>query len=226
MTKGYVLSLCDRSGKMVLPWLVDGYDAVTIDLQKAGDLPENLSGKHTHISDDISGTIGYETIMARGKPLAIFAFPPCTHLASSGSRWWAEKGLDGLIDGLRLVSSCIRLCEAVGVPYVIENPIGSLSTYWRKPDHVFDPCDLAGYAPDPGAEAYTKRTCYWIGGGFRMPRARRVEPVLGSRMHDLGESTGRANVRSETPLGLAYGAFFFNEPRHRQMRDDLEPARA
>jgi hypothetical protein len=109
-----------------------------------------------------------------------------------------------------VVASCNRICEASGVPFLIENPVSTLSTYWRKPDYKFDPCDYAGYLDDPAPEAYTKKTCLWVGGGFRMPAKKRVEPVLGSKTHLLGPSEERANLRSVTPAGFARAVFEAN----------------
>lgn len=94
---------------------------------------------------------------------------------------------------------------------MIENPVSTLSTYWRKPDHTFDPCDYGGYVSPP-ADQYTKKTCLWVGNGFVMPKTRPVEPVLGSKMHFVGPSPERANLRSATPLGFAYAVFQANCP--------------
>jgi hypothetical protein len=114
----------------------------------------------------------------------VFAFPPCTHLAASGARWFGDKGLSALRDSISLVEACRRICEWSGAPYCIENPIGTLSTYWRKPDYIFDPCDYGAYLTPP-SDAYTKKTCLWTGGGFVMPEKRPVAPTEGSRMHKL-----------------------------------------
>ena len=40
-----------------------------------------------------------------------FAFPPCTHFAVSGARWFREKGLPALIEGLTLVEACRRILD-------------------------------------------------------------------------------------------------------------------
>ena len=74
--------------------------------------------------------------------------------------------------------------------YFIENPVGVLSTLWRKPDFSFHPFEYGGYL-DPATEyqhplfphsiapldAYKKLTCLWAGGGFTMPALRPVEAV-------------------------------------------------
>lgn len=196
----YVLSLCDRTGNMVRPWLEAGFRAVTVDLQ-----PEaNPHPRREHIVADIMSW------SPTGKPVAVFAFPPCTHLAASGSRWFRDKGLPKLIEGLTLVNRCRELCEGIGAPYMIENPVGSLSTYWREPDHSFHPVHYAGWSPEPEADAYTKKTCLWTGNGFVMPDRKPGEPTLGSLMHRLPPTPDRADLRSATPLGFACAVFHAN----------------
>ena len=94
---------------------------------------------------------------------------------------------------------------------MIENPVGTLSTHWRKPDAQFDPCDYAGYLDDPDADAYTKRTCLWTGGGFVVPLPKPVFPFQGSKMHLVPPGDNRANIRSATPRGFAQAVFEANE---------------
>lgn len=71
----------------------------------------------------------------------LFAFPPCTHVAVSGARWFQGKGLKSLIRALRLFEATVRIAEWTGAPYMIENPVSTVSSYWRKPDYTFDPSD-------------------------------------------------------------------------------------
>ena len=82
----------------------------------------------------------------------IIAFPPCTHLASSGARWFPEKIKDGrqqkAIDFFMSIvnSDCKRIA--------IENPIGMMSTKYRKPDQIIQPWQFG--------HAETKATCLWL----------------------------------------------------------------
>lgn len=198
-----VVSLCDRTGHMVEPWLAAGYQALTFDLQAFGTQPGR-----THVVEDVRRLS--PALIAALRPAFVAAFPPCTHLAVSGARWFKAKGMSALVEALEIVDACRAICEASGAAYCIENPVSTLATYWRKPDHTFDPCDFAGYAPDPDAEAYTKRTCLWTGGGFVMPRPRPVDPLLGSLMHRLPPSADRADLRSATPKGFAHAVFIAN----------------
>lgn len=89
-------------------------------------------------------------------------------------------------------------------PGFIENPVGRLATVWRPPDVAFDPCEFAGYLDPPG-DLYTKRTCLWTFGGFRLPERRWHFPVEGSKMHKMSGSW--EDERSETPMGFAEAVF-------------------
>ncbi|BAR57620.1 hypothetical protein ACVIWV_006149 [Bradyrhizobium diazoefficiens] len=192
---GIVLSLCDRTGTMVLPWIEAGYSAITVDLQPA----PREHHRRQHVVADITQW-RYPPHLPR--PVIVFAFPPCSHLAVSGARWWFKgKGLGALIHALQVVDASRRACEDSGAPYMIENPVSTLSTYWRDPDYTFDPCDYD--AP------YTKQTCLWVGGGFVMPEKVRVgdlfaeptcvEPVLGSAILNFSPTADRADTRRITP---------------------------
>jgi hypothetical protein len=211
--RGTVLSLCDRTGNMVRPWLDAGYSALTIDIQQQ----INPHPNREHWTCGVEGVDLAEHMKYR-KYVAVFAFPPCTHLAVSGARWFKDKGLDVLIEALEIVNACRKFCEASGAPWMLENPVGTLSTitesYWQAPSHSFNPNDYG----DP----YTKKTLLWTGGGFIMPPIVKpgdllsaptwVEPTEGSKMHLLPPSADRADLRSETPMGFARAVFEANAP--------------
>ncbi len=198
---GYILSLCDRTGTMVEPWLAAGVPCVTVDLKEAA----YSHPFRRHLREDVR-----TLVLPGGYPIAVFAFPPCTHLASSGARWWKGKGMGLLIEALQAVEACRRLCEDSGAPYMIENPVGSLSKYWREPDYSFHPVHYAGYSPDPKADGYSKKTCLWTGGGFVMPDRKPGEPSLGALIHRMPPSEDRADKRSATPAGFAHAVFEAN----------------
>lgn len=201
---GLVLSLCDRTGVMVQPWREAGYRCMIVDTQHPRG--ETTDGLLTRVGADVTTWLPPLTEYA-----AAFAFPPCTHLAKSGARWWRDKGLAALIEGLQVVEACRRICEWTGAPWMLENPSGAISSHWRKPDHTFDPCHYGGYLEPPG-DAYTKLTCLWAGGGFVMPEKRPVEPTEGSRMHLVGPGPRRSDIRSVTPEGFARAVFEANGP--------------
>lgn len=197
-----ILSLCDYTGNMVTPWALGGHSCVIVDIKHAAGF--HAAGTFAKVGCQV-GRYNPHPI-----PDIVFAFPPCTHLAGSGARWWKGKGLRKLSEAISIVADCVDICNRLNVPYMIENPIGALATHWRKPDYYFDPCDYAGYLEDPSEDAYTKRTCLWTGNGFVMPEPKRVDPVDGSKMHRLPPSKDRSALRSRTPRGFAQAVFEAN----------------
>jgi len=128
--------------------------AVTIELRKLGheayscDI-EPCSGGHPewHLQQDV-------TELLKEKWDMIIAFPPCTHLAVSGAAWFEQKIKDGRqqqgIDFFMLFADCD--CPKVA----IENPIGIMSSKYRKPDQIIQPWMFGDNA--------AKSTCLWVKG--------------------------------------------------------------
>jgi len=210
-----ILSIFDYTGIMVGPWLAAGHTCTIVDLQH----PEGCFTKANlrRIGCDV---LKYEP--DRDFDI-IFAFPPCTHLAISGACRFKDKGLRALIEALTLVERARHICEDLfEVPFMIENPIGMLSTYWRKPDHIFNPCDFGGYQYKTQGEGllfdeldaeceelddYTKATCLWTGYGFEMPKCKWIYPAKGSVLN----STMRdVSLRNKTPKGFAQAVYEAN----------------
>lgn len=191
------LFLCDHSTIMAQPWLAAGHECWCVDLLHPAGI--SREGNLVRVGCDLR-----HWIPPRREYQFAFAFPPCTDQAVSGARWFPDKGLAGLAGAVELVERCRDILEWCGCPWGLENPVSTMSSYWRKPDYSFDPCDYG----DP----YTKKTCLWTGGGFIMPPKNRVEPTLGSKMHLLPPSAGRAALRSVTPAGFAMAVFEVNRP--------------
>lgn len=169
-----VLSLCDYTGAWSAPYREAGYDVVQVDVKHGQDVR----------------LFECPSYGVRG----ILAAPPCTHFASSGARWWADKGDEALLEGLSVVDACLRLVTVCNpVWWVLENPVGRLTRYLGPPAMSFDPSDYG--------DTYTKRTLLW--GRFAKPLKRPVEAVEGSKMWRLPPSADRAALRSVTPGGFA-----------------------
>lgn len=207
--KDIVLCLYDLTGNMARPWIEAGYTAVTVDLQHPAGVTEE--GPIAKIGTDLrNGWLPPREMVERIAFVA--AFPPCDHLAVSGARWFKGKGLRKLALSIDLFATAAELCEWIGAPYLIENPVSTISTYWRKPDAVFHPHHFTLLEPD---DNYTKQTCLWTGGGFVMPESCR-DFTLGSpddRIHKAPPSADRANLRSATPMGFARAVFEANSKR-------------
>jgi hypothetical protein len=202
--KGIVLSLCDRTGVMVQPWLEAGYQCVIVDAQHERGIRADgtLDRVLYRVGCDVRKYDPYDIA-----PAIVFAFPPCTHLANSGTRYKAGKGLEALYEALGLVIACKRICEASGAPWMIENPVGSLSTYWRKPDVIFHPWNYT-------TPKEKKRTCLWVGNNFVIPQFEVVEepPDVKESCWKMPPSKDRGDKRSVTPEGFARAVFQANEP--------------
>jgi hypothetical protein len=200
-----VVSLFDYTGNMVAPWAKAGFLCYCVDLKHPAG--EHRDGSIIRVGADVRDWLPPYAEIAM-----LFAFPPCTHVAVSGARWFQDKGIGSLIEALQLFDAAVRLAEWTEAPYMIENPVSTVSTYWRKPDFTFDPCDYGGYLNPPG-DAYTKKTCLWTGNGFVMPKPKPVTPVDGSRIHRIPPSEDRAELRSVTPQGFADAVFTANAER-------------
>lgn len=93
-----------------------------------------------------------------GRPTAhpqwdiMVAFPPCTDLCVSGAKHFAAKRADGRQQ--RSIDFFMMLANASIPRIAIENPVGIMSTVWRKPDCIIQPYEH-------GHEA-TKTTCLWL----------------------------------------------------------------
>ncbi len=81
------------------------------------------------------------------------------------------------------------------VKYIaIENPVGVLSSYYRKPDQIIHPWQF-------GHEE-TKATCLWLKG---LPKLEPTHIVSGreQRVFKMPPSESRAALRSKTYVGIA-----------------------
>lgn len=200
-----VLSLCDVTTNMVEPWAAAGFICFCVDVQHPKGTAKR--GNIYLVGEDI-----LDWLPPREDYAAAFAFTPCTNLSVSGARWFMEKGIGALLDGLALFRRGVEILQWTGAPWMAENPVSTVSSYFRKPDFMFDPYEYAGYLPEPErtSEAYTKKTCLWTGAGFTMPRKRLVAPVLKSPIHYMPPSAERGNKRSATPRGFARAVFEAN----------------
>ena len=222
--KNVVVSLFDLTGVMIEPWLNAGYECWVVDLQhKPGPTPDKKNPKLVRVGADLrNGWIPPREIVDRIAFLA--AFPECTNVAVSGAAHFIKKGPRGLALGLELFATAKELGDWLNVPYMIENPVSTLSSYCGKPNHIFNPYEYGGYLPENDRhprwpdyiaprDAYPKKTCLWTGNGFIMPDRKEVAAEEGfSRQHKKlgGKSLKTKNIRSATPRGFARAVFEAN----------------
>lgn len=166
--------------------------AVTIELRKLGheayscDI-ESCSGGHPewHIQGDVRNRLADQWDM-------ILAFPPCTDLASSGARWFEEKRRDGRQQ--RSIEFFVQFTELDCPRVAIENPVGIMSTLYRKPDQIIQPWQFG--------HGETKATCLWLKG---LPPLTPTHIVDGrvQRVWRMPPGPERAKLRSRTYPGIA-----------------------
>lgn len=149
-----VLIGCEFSGRVRDAFLKRGHDAISCDL-----LPTEVPGPH--FQGDVFDLLERETFDL------IIAFPPCTHLSSSGAVYWKQKQADGRQQAA--IAFVRKLHDAPVARIAIENPSGILSSVWRKPDQYFHPY----YFGDP----YRKRTGLWLKNLPSLKNTKLVSPV-------------------------------------------------
>lgn len=122
----------------------------------------------------------------------IIAFPPCDHLAVSGAKWFNEKRADGRQQAA--IDFFMKFTTAPFPKICIENPIGIMSTWYRKPDQIIQPWQFG--------HGETKATCLWL---KNLPKLVPTNVVEGreQRVHKMGPSSTRARDRAVTYSGIA-----------------------
>lgn len=178
-----VLVGCEESQAVCKEFRKLGHEAYSCDI-----LP--CSGGHPewHLTGDVFNYIKGDW------DLGIF-FPPCTDLAVSGARWFKEKRADGRQQkSIKFFKDIVEQCERHGIPFAIENPIGIMSTHYRKPDQIIQPWQFG--------HGETKATCLWLSG---LPNLQPTNIVGGreARIHKMSPSKDRGKLRSKTYLGIA-----------------------
>jgi hypothetical protein len=173
-----ILVACEYSGRVRDAFIRAGHDAVSCDILPTEKPGPHHQGSVLDILDD-----GWDMMIA---------FPPCTHLASSGARWFPEKRADGRQQGG--VNFFLRMVNAPIERIAVENPIGIMSRTYRKPDQIIQPWQYG--------HGETKATCLWL---KNLPLLQPTCVVEGRepRMWKLPPSKDRAKIRSETYQGIA-----------------------
>ena len=173
-----VLIACEYSGRVRDAFIKKGHDSISCDI-----LPTDSHGPQ--YQGDVKDMLDEHWDM-------IIAFPPCDHLAVSGARWFKEKQADGRqqqgIDFFMMFAN--HPCEKIA----IENPVGIMSTLWRKPNQIVQPWQFG--------HGETKATCLWLKG---LPKLKPTNIVEGreNRIWKMSPSKDRAKKRSLTYQGIA-----------------------
>lgn len=191
-----ILVACEESQAVTKELRRLGHEAYSCDIiDQSGGHPE------WHITQDVLPLLGgrctfqttdgaYHHIAERWDML--IAFPPCTHLAVSGARYFAKKRADGRQQAA--IDFFMKFANADCPRIAIENPVGIMSTQWRKPDQIIQPWQFG--------HGETKATCLWLKG---LPLLTPTQIVEGreQRVWKMPPSPDRAKERSKTYTGCA-----------------------
>ena len=151
-----ILVACEESQAVTIELRRLGHEAYSCDI-------EPCSGGHPewHIRQDVlpllDGDCEFDTVdgahhVIVGEWDMLIAFPPCTDLAVSGAAWFEQKRKDGRQQ--RSIEFFMRFAKADCNKIVIENPVGIMSSHYRKPDQIIQPY-MFGH-PE------SKKTCLWL----------------------------------------------------------------
>lgn len=211
-----VLVACEESQRVALEFRKLGHEAYSCDLLEC-------SGNHPewHIKKDVTlllnGNCIFNTVDGleheiSGKWDMIIAFPPCTYLTVTGNRWfnyekYGDKAIQRMLDRNDAIKFFMTIANADCDKIAIENPVGIMSTKWRKPDQIIQPFEYG--------DAYEKRTCLWLKGLEKLTPTNvveipdRIKFKSGKTMAKWYVEAGnlskeqRALVRSKTFPGIA-----------------------
>lgn len=136
-----LLVACEESQSVCLAFRDKGHEAYSCDIMDcSGGYPQ------WHIKDDVLRHIN------TGEWDMMIAFPPCTHLAVSGAAWFKQKQEDGRQQ--EAISFFLALVNAPISKIAIENPMGIMSTHYKKPSQIIHPYYFG--------DEFQKTTCLWL----------------------------------------------------------------
>ena len=187
-----ILVGCEESQEVTKAFRRMGHEAYSCDLiECSGGHPE------WHLQMDV-----FDAIKLKKWDIGIF-FPTCTYLTVSANKWYKDQpprksgtlvGAERRAARILAIDFFMRLYNCEIPKIVIENPIGVMSTEFRKPDQVIQPW-MFGHGE-------TKATCLWLRG---LPKLVPTNIVAGriQRLHLLPRTPDRAKLRSRTYTGIA-----------------------
>lgn len=210
-----VIVACEESQRVCMAFRERGHNAFSCDIQ------EPSGGHHEwHIHGDALKAIqGGQIVTMDGvthdipKWDLIIAHPPCTYLTNTGNRWFnAERYGDKARQRYRDREDAVKFfmafvyadCDRIA----IENPIGHMSTRYRKPDQIIQPYEY-GYPA-------RKSTCLWLKG---LPKLHPTE-IVDYRLKTRNYSDGLAAAWATDEKGKILR---WNDPETAKQRSKTVP---
>lgn len=211
-----ILVACEESQTVCTAFREKGHNAFSCDIVPC-------SGGHPewHIMQDVipllNGRCSFKTMdgiehSIDGKWDMIIAHPPCTRLCNSGQRWlyWGDEEyrLKKKKEQEEAVEFFLKFTKADCPRIAIENPIGIMSSLYRKPDFTYNPYDFEN-------ETECKKTGIWIIGDIKplkptrkepLPKEQRTQGIWKAHFGDkklAWNDPETAKLRSKTPGGVA-----------------------
>ena len=171
-----VLIACEFSGIVREAFTKQGHYAMSCDL-----LPTEIPGNH--YQGDVRDILNNDWDL-------MVAHPPCTDLCLAGNKHWRYRDEEEALDFVAL------LLESSIEKIALENPVGIISTYIRKPDQIVHPY----YFGDP----IKKRTCLWLKNLPLLEPTNKLENYAKYTIHrGLASRETKARFRSRFYPGFA-----------------------
>lgn len=203
-----LISLFDYTGNASRPYKENGWRVIQIDEKLGIDI---MNWNYIKLLQE------YDFALPE---VGIIAMIPCTAYALCGNKHKKTPARQKIFkESQELVAKTkeiIDFFDNAGILkfWQVENPMSDIHTHnpWLgKIRTYFDPCDFAGYDPEPDNSRYNKRT--WLWGNFKQMTAKRLEPFekdspIWSKYGGKSERT--KELRSITPLGFAYAFYEAN----------------
>lgn len=174
-----ILVACEESQRVTTELRNLGHEAYSCDIQ-----PCSGGHKEWHIQQNVlpllDGHCSFRTMDGLAHTIdakwdLIIAHPPCTYLTVTGNRWFNEerygdKARKRKQDREEAIQFFMAFANADCERIAIENPVGVMSTHFRKPDQTVHPYMFG----DPERKA----TCFWLKGLPLLQPTNVVEPVV------------------------------------------------
>lgn len=176
-----VLIACEFSGIVREAFRAKGHDAVSCDLLDTEIPGPHYKGSIYRILDD-----NWDLMIA---------FPPCTYLTVTGNKWFKPKYKDRFPDRQKRKEEALLFVDDLfncDIPFIaLENPVGAISTFLRKPDQIIQPYQFG--------HIDRKRTCLWLKNLPHLKPTKIVEPNI--KFNKNGKS---ASVHHDKLLALPH----------------------
>lgn len=211
-----VLIACEESQEVCKAFRERGHEAFSCDiLECSGGHPEwHIQGDVLQVinGDCTFQTADKHTHTQKGPWDLIIAHPPCTYLTVTGNSWFSterygKKAEKRWADRVEAAVFFMQMALARSERVAVENPIGIMSTCYRKPDQIIHPY----FFGDPARKA----TCLWLKGLKPLEKTNEVEPVIVQYKNGKGTDNPwhmetmklppaeRSKARSKTFPGIA-----------------------